>query len=80
MKKLNIYQKDDIFLLRKDKSDKKYKRRQEIIDGKDRMKNIGPLKVLAYFGDAWHDFPESDNYYMFGQNMFMFPNPMYGKW
>ena len=32
MKKLNIYQKDDIFLLRKDKSDKKYKRRQEIID------------------------------------------------
>ena len=80
MKKLNIYQKDDIFLLRKDKSDKKHKRRQEIIDGTNRMKNIGPLKVLAYFGDAWHDFPESDNYYMFGQNMFMFPNPMYGKW
>ena len=52
----------------------------EIINGDGRFSEIGPLKVLAYFGDAKHDFPENDDNFTFGQNMFMFPNPMYGKW
>lgn len=80
MKQLSIYEEDDIFLLRIDKPDKKHIRRSEVIDGTGRIKDIGPLTVLAYFGDARHDFPDPDDYYSFGKNMFMFPNPMYGKW
>ena len=80
MKSLNIYQNTDIFLLRKNKEDKKYVRRSEVINGSGRLKNIGAMQVLGYFGDAYHDFPEENQNYIFGQNMFMFPNPMYGKW
>ena len=80
MKQLSIYEEDDIFLLRIDKPDKKHIRRAEVIDGTGRIKDIGPLTVLAYFGDARHDFPDPDDYYSFDKNMFMFPNPMYGKW
>ena len=80
MKALNIYEEDDIFMLRIDKPDKKHIRRAEVINGTGRISAIGPLKVLGYFGDARHDFPDPDNYYKFGYNMFMFPNPMYGKW
>ena len=80
MKQLNIYQEEDIFLLRIDKPDKKHIRRAEVINGTGRIQDIGPINVLAYFGDARHDFPDPDDYYNFGQNMFMFPNPMYGKW
>ena len=80
MKALNIYDDDDAFLLRIDKPDKKHIRRAEVIEGTGRMKEIGPMNVLAYFGDARHDFPDPSNNYIFGQNMFMLPNPMYGKW
>jgi|TARA_B100000965_G_C19417969_1_gene680812 5'-nucleotidase (lipoprotein e(P4) family) len=80
MKELEIYEKEDIFLLRIDKPDKKHIRRAEVMQGTGRIKDIGPMNVLAYFGDARHDFPDPDDYYIFGQNMFMFPNPMYGKW
>ena len=80
MEALNIYEKDDIFMLRIDKPDKKHIRRAEVLQGTGRMKEIGAMKVLAYFGDARHDFPDPDDYYIFGQNMFMCPNPMYGKW
>jgi len=80
MKALKIYEEDDIFMLRIDKPDKKHIRREEVINGTGRMNEIGPLKILGYFGDARHDFPDPDDYYKFGYNMFMFPNPMYGKW
>ena len=80
MKKLNILHDNDIFLLRKDKADKKYLRRDEILFGKGRMAEMGPMQIIGYFGDAAHDFPEEDLFYKFGTNMFMFPNPMYGKW
>ena len=80
MENLSIVDENDIFLLRIDKEDKKHVRRSEIINGNGRLSEIGPLKVLAYFGDAKHDFPENDGNFTFGQNMFMFPNPMYGKW
>ena len=80
MKQLNIYNDTDIFLLRIDKADKKYVRRSEVIHGTGRLKDIGAMNVLAYFGDAYHDFPDEDGNYIFGSNMFMFPNPMYGKW
>ena len=80
MEALDIYEKDDIFMLRIDRPDKKHIRRSEVLQGTGRMKEIGAMKVLAYFGDARHDFPDPDDYYNFGKNMFMFANPMYGKW
>ena len=80
MMDLGIYEEDDIFLLRIDKPDKKDVRRSEVLNGTGRMVNFGPLNVLAYFGDARHDFEDPNSYFKFGENMFMFPNPMYGKW
>ncbi len=80
MKRLQIYDESDIFLLRLDKADKKHVRRAEAINGTGRLQDIGPMKILGYFGDAYHDFPDENNTYIFGENMFMFPNPMYGKW
>jgi 5'-nucleotidase (lipoprotein e(P4) family) len=79
MLNLKVGHKSDIYLLRQNKSDKKYIRRQEVLDGTNRMSEYGSYQVLAYFGDAMGDFPENDNY-VWGLNKFIFPNPMYGKW
>ena len=76
MKKLGIYNKQDIYLLRLDKKDKKYIRRNEVYTGTARMDGYGPKNVVAYFGDAMGDFPEDDNL----GKQYIFPNPMYGKW
>ena len=60
LKKLGVLSPDDIFLLRKNKEDTKEKRREEVFTGKGRMNKVGPLKVVAYFGDAMGDFPNSE--------------------
>jgi 5'-nucleotidase (lipoprotein e(P4) family) len=77
--KLGILSPDDIFLLRRNKEDTKDKRREEVLTGKGRMSKVGPLEVVAYFGDAMGDFPSlaKGN---FGETKFILPNPMYGKW
>jgi 5'-nucleotidase (lipoprotein e(P4) family) len=79
MKKLGIFSKDDIFLLRKDKKDKKDVRRNEIYSTKGRMKKYEKFNVIQYFGDAMGDFPVLDHS-EFGKSQFVLPNPMYGKW
>ncbi len=79
MKKLGILFEDDIFLLKKNPEDSKIKRRKEVLLGINRMEEYGSKKIIAYFGDAFGDFPE-DKKYKFGVNNFIFPNPMYGKW
>ena len=79
MKKLDIYSKDDIYLLRKNKEDKKGIRRKEIYSSKGRMKKYKNFKVIQYFGDAMGDFPNLE-YTEFGNSQFILPNPMYGKW
>ncbi len=79
MKKLGIYFEDDIFLLRENQSDSKIIRRQEVLDGNNRMQNYGSQSVIAYFGDAFGDFPNNKKY-QFSKNKFLFPNPMYGEW
>ena len=76
MKKLGIYNKQDMYLLRLDKQDKKYIRRDEVYTGTGRMKFHGPKNIVAYFGDAMGDFPEDQNL----GKQYIFPNPMYGKW
>ena len=75
MKKLGVYHERDVYLLRKDKADKKNIRREEIYSGTGRMKSYGKKDIIAFFGDAMGDFPESD-----ASQHYMFPNPMYGKW
>ncbi len=79
MKKCNIYSKDDIYLLRLDKADKKHVRRNEVYNAIGRMKNYDKFEVVFYFGDAMGDFP-NDDFSQFGHSQFIFPNPMYGKW
>ncbi len=79
MKKLGIYFENDIFLLRENNEDTKVIRRNEVMSGAGRMQKYGPLKILAYFGDAMGDFPLGGGY-EFARNKFIFPNPMYGKW
>ena len=79
LKKLDIYSEDDIYLLRRDKSDKKTKRREEVFLSTGRMEPYNKFIVLQYLGDAMGDF-ESLNNIRFGIDQFIFPNPMYGKW
>jgi len=77
--KLGVLSRDDIFLLRKNREDTKEKRREEVLTGTGRISEVGPLEVVAYFGDAMGDFPHSEKE-NFGKTNFIFPNPMYGKW
>ena len=78
-KNLNIYSKDDIYLLRKDKADKKTIRRNEIFNKTGRMSKDDLFTVIAFIGDAYGDFPV-DSKYKWGTHNFILPNPMYGKW
>jgi len=79
LKKLGIYSSRDIYLLRKNKADKKNIRRNEIYNANGRMDKYKQFKVIQYLGDAMGDFPHAfpDK---FGISQFIFPNPMYGKW
>lgn len=79
LEKLGVWQDGDILLLRADKEDRKPIRRQEVFSGTGRMTDVGPLPVLAYFGDALGDFPDDDST-PWGFQKFVLPNPMYGKW
>lgn len=79
LEKLGVWHENDILLLRKNKEDRKPIRRQEVFSGTGRMSSVGPLPVLAYFGDAIGDFPEDDET-PWGLQKFVLPNPMYGKW
>ena len=76
LKSLNIYNNNDIFLLRLDKSDKKHVRRNEITLGINRMSIHGPFNIIMSVGDAMGDF-DLDNKLI--KNIIL-PNPMYGKW
>jgi predicted secreted acid phosphatase len=37
------------------------------------------MKILAWFGDAAHDFPDHPQL-KWGSQKFMLPNPVYGNW
>ena len=79
MKKLDIYSNDDIYLLRKDRADKKTIRREEVFTSTGRMESFDSFRVVQYLGDAMGDF-KAKKYIRFGIDQFIFPNPMYGKW
>jgi 5'-nucleotidase (lipoprotein e(P4) family) len=79
LKKLGLSADNDIYLLRKEKTDTKTIRQKEVIQGTGRMAKHGAFKVLAWFGDAAHDFPD-DPKLKWGTHKFMLPNPVYGNW
>ena len=79
MRKLGIYADEDIYLLRKNKQDKKTVRRNEIDKLTGRMSTYDSFTIIQYLGDAMGDF-ESNKSDRFGADQFIFPNPMYGKW
>ena len=79
MRKLGIYADEDIYLLRKNKQDKKTVRRTEIDKLTGRMSTYDSFTIIQYLGDAMGDF-ESNKSDRFGADQFIFPNPMYGKW
>ena len=76
---LGVLDPSDIFLLRRNKADSKEIRRNEVLLGKGRLKRLGAFLVVAYLGDQMGDFPTGKNMQI-GTNIFVFPNPMYGKW
>ena len=76
LKNLNIYDENDIFLLRLDKSDKKHIRRNEVITGSNRMEQYGSFNIIMSVGDAMGDFDLENT----DIKNIILPNPMYGKW
>ena len=79
LRALGVLDPEDMFLLRRNKEDTKEIRRAEVVSGKGRMKETGSLKVVAYLGDQMGDFPAEVEEAL-GTSVFVFPNPMYGKW
>ena len=79
LKKHGLTSANDIYLLRANRQDTKSNRRQEVSKGTGRMASLGAFKVLAWFGDAAHDFPD-DSKLKWGTHKFMLPNPVYGNW
>ena len=79
LRSLGVLSEKDLFLLRRDNSDTKEIRRAEILSGTGRISEIGPMKVVAYLGDQMGDFPAHHPKDL-GTSVFIFPNPMYGKW
>ena len=79
LRALGVLEAGDLFLLRLNKEDTKEIRRSEVVSGTGRMKDVGPLKVVAYLGDQMGDFPTASDEAL-GSSVFVFPNPMYGKW
>ena len=79
LKKHGLTSANDIYLLRANRQDTKSNRRQEVSKGANRMTSHGAFKVLAWFGDAAHDFPK-DPKLKWGTQKFMLPNPVYGNW
>ncbi len=79
LKKLGLTTDSDIFLLRREKADTKAIRQREVLEGSRRMAPYGAHRVVAWFGDAAHDFPD-DPKLKWGTEKFMLPNPVYGRW
>jgi len=79
LQELGVTVDSDIFLLRRERADTKALRRQEIFAGNRRMAPYGAHRVVAWFGDAAHDFP-NDPKLKWGTEKFMLPNPVYGSW
>jgi 5'-nucleotidase (lipoprotein e(P4) family) len=79
LKKLGLTADSDIFLLRREKADTKAIRQREVLEGSRRMAPYGAHRVVAWFGDAAHDFPK-DAKLKWGTEKFMLPNPVYGSW
>jgi 5'-nucleotidase (lipoprotein e(P4) family) len=89
-----LYRQGDILLTRKNGTDDKVFRRNELTSGTGRCAAYGPLTIIALFGDSIRDFlpvqgkEEARKYREetlardgnWGMHYFILPNPMYGAW
>lgn len=88
-----LWRDGDVILCRRDRSDSKEIRRQEVRQGTGRCEGLGPRQIVALFGDQLFDMeerpaglsvPELIRHYSgkdeWGTRYFMLPNPMYGYW
>lgn len=78
LKKLKIYNHNDIFLLQANNIDTKEIRRKEITNNSGRMSIFPKFTVLQYLGDQHEDFESLDSE-LFGLTNFLLPNPVYFK-
>lgn len=85
LEKHGMWGEDDRLCVRVEESDKS-SRRASIREGTAGCGWEGqPMRVLAYLGDQFGDFPAegeepSDGTNLWGSRWFMIPNPMYGEW
>lgn len=93
LRNLNMWAEDYLMLCRRDKSDTKVVRQNEVKSGTGRCEGRGERKIVALIGDQLHDvadyahdnspeelrnmFKESP---IWGSVSFVLPNPMYGSW
>lgn len=94
LRKFGLFQDGDIILCRKSRDDTKAGRRNCVEAGTGRCERVGPMTILALFGDNIRDFMpmsgmENANNYKnsmltkdprWGTEAFVLPNPTYGSW
>ncbi|KAA3615960.1 MAG: hypothetical protein DWQ05_09340 [Calditrichaeota bacterium] len=91
--KEQLWHDGDVILCRKEKSDTKQIRRNEIIEASGRCAGLPKKQIIALFGDNLKDFYEVDGTAgltkikdaamqdsRWGTKFFVLPNPMYGSW
>ncbi|KAA3662270.1 MAG: hypothetical protein DWQ10_02780 [Calditrichaeota bacterium] len=93
LKMLGLWNEKDVILCRRDKSDTKVLRRQEVMRGTGRCEGQPPKNIIALFGDNLKDFYAVDgdaglqkvlgdahDDQRWGTQFFVLPNPTYGSW
>lgn len=90
---LNMWDEDYLMLCRRDRSDTKMIRQNEVRTGTGRCEGLGERKILALIGDQLPDVAEFTrdtspaelrntlkDSQIWGSTSFVLPNPMYGSW
>lgn len=87
-----LWQPGDMVMGKRDSSDSKEIRRQEVLNGTGRCQDLPPRRIVALFGDQIGDFVEYQFTTLnaleqeqktkpdYGTKYFLLPNPLYGYW
>jgi 5'-nucleotidase (lipoprotein e(P4) family) len=93
LRKHGLWQDEDVLLCRRDRSDTKEIRRQEVLKSEGRCQGLGKRKIIALIGDQIGDLLAKEggksaqelkesllSSWELGIKYFLLPNPMYGSW
>ena len=93
LKLRDMWSEEDLILCRKEKSDTKEIRRNEVVTGTGRCSGTGGWEIIALIGDQLHDVADFttelnsaelrnvfEDSSIWGSTSFVLPNPMYGSW